>query len=259
EGNFDKIYGVNGAQVNVYQLYSGDQRFQRIINEEFNISRTEEDAIYALPADELEAFAIEYIEENMDTDAIVQLRSSNDLLYAIMENTRGFVTVPMPKAGEAGAIVTNEDHAGLSPLFEGLPDEEIAKWQEIMMPVADGYVESGVDGALGALEELTGLRRTLVDDLAGLKEDFDNLTTTEELDLSEYPVWMHGDLVRSHAFSEIGGKVVDGIQLAGNAYDELARVKEFQRNLGPLIDTVNGLNDSADEVFGFLVDGGYID
>ncbi len=107
--NFDKIYGVNGAQINVYQLYTADDYFRQIVNQNFNLPRTDNNAIYTLPPHEFEQFAIEYIEEKIDTGSIYQLRSINDPLYALMENTRGFVTVPIDaKEG----IVTNKNYAG---------------------------------------------------------------------------------------------------------------------------------------------------
>ncbi len=61
--SFDKIYGVNGAQINMYQLYSADGDFADLVNEEFNLSRINPNAIYNLPPDKLEQFAVDYIEE----------------------------------------------------------------------------------------------------------------------------------------------------------------------------------------------------
>ncbi|PAD40978.1 hypothetical protein CHH54_19660, partial [Bacillus sp. 7520-S] len=65
--SFDKVYGVNGAQINVYQLYTADDYFRQIVNQNFNLPRTDKNAIYTLPPHELEQFAVEYIEEKIDT------------------------------------------------------------------------------------------------------------------------------------------------------------------------------------------------
>lgn len=254
--SFDKVYGVNGAQINVYQLYTADEDFAEIVNDKFNLSITNKNAIYTLPPHELEQFAVEYIEEKIDTSSIHQLRSSNDPLYALMENTRGFVTVPI-EAKEG--IVTNKNYAGLSPLFANLPDEEIAKWQAIFMPAADAYVDNGVDGALGVLEEMTGLKRTVFDDVSELQADFQKLLESETIDLSEYPAFMRGEMARSLALGQVGAKIPQAFDLLSKALTEFDHIKQFQRNVGPIIETVQGLNDSAEEVFGYLVEAGYID
>lgn len=254
--SFDKVYGVNGAQINVYQLYTADEDFAEIVNDKFNLSITNKNAIYTLPPHELEQFAVEYIEEKIDTSSIHQLRSSNDPLYALMENTRGFVTVPI-EAKEG--IVTNKNYAGLSPLFANLPDEEIAKWQAIFMPAADAYVDNGVDGALGVLEEMTGLKRTVFDDVSELQADFQKLLESETIDLSEYPAFMRGEMARSLALGQVGAKIPQAFDLLSKALTEFEHIKQFQRNVGPIIETVQGLNDSAEEVFGYLVEAGYID
>ncbi|PAD16443.1 DUF6792 domain-containing protein, partial [Shouchella clausii] len=218
--------------------------------------RTDKNAIYTLPPHELEQFAVEYIEEKIDTSSIHQLRSSNDPLYALMENTRGFVTVP-EEAKEG--IVTNKNYTGLSPLFANLPDKEIAKWQAIFMPAADAYVDNGVDGALGVLEEMTGLKRTVFDDFNELQADFQQLMESETIDLSEYPAFMRGEMARSHALGQVGAKIPQAFDLLSKALTEFDHIKQFQRNVGPIIETVQGLNDSAEEVFGYLVEAGYID
>ncbi|WP_144558137.1 DUF6792 domain-containing protein [Shouchella miscanthi] len=254
--SFDKIYGVNGAQINAYQLYNIDDHFYREVNQNFNLPRTNKNAIYTLPPHEFEQFAIEYIEEKIDTGSIYQLRSINDPLYALMENTRGFVTVPIDaKEG----IVTNNNYAGLSPLFANLPDEEIAKWQTIFMPAADAYVTDGVDGALGVLEDMTGLKRTVFDDVSELQADFQKLMESETIDLDEYPAFMRGEMARSHALGQVGAKIPQAFDLLSKALTEFDHIKQFQRNIGPIIETVQGLNDSAEEVFGYLVEAGYID
>ncbi|KKI88306.1 DUF6792 domain-containing protein [Shouchella clausii] len=254
--SFDKVYGVNGAQINVYQLYTADAVFAGKVNNKFGLTRSTPNAIYTLPPDKLEQFAVEYIEEKIDTSSIHQLRSSNDPLYALMENTRGFVTVPV-EAKEG--IVTNKNYAGLSPLLANLPDEEIAKWQAIFMPAADAYMDNGVDGALDVLEEMTGLKRTVFDDFNELQADLQQLLEADTIDLSEYPVFMRGEMARSHALGQVGAKIPQAFDLLSKGLTEFYHIKQFQRNVGPIVETVQGLNDSAEEVFGYLVEAGYID
>ncbi|GAF23105.1 hypothetical protein JCM19047_2898 [Bacillus sp. JCM 19047] len=58
------------------------------------------------------------------------------------------------------------------------------------MPAADAYVTDGVDGALGVLEDMTGLKRTVFDDVSELQADFQKLMESETIDLDEYPAFM---------------------------------------------------------------------
>ena len=53
----DKVYSVNGAQTNYYQLYNMDDNFVKVLRDVFNISRLNINAIYNLDPAELQAFA----------------------------------------------------------------------------------------------------------------------------------------------------------------------------------------------------------
>ncbi|TSB45729.1 DUF6792 domain-containing protein [Alkalicoccobacillus porphyridii] len=251
--DFDKIYGVNGAQISIYQLYDEDSLFTQKVNQEFSISRLDELGVYSIPKDELEKFALEYIKEQIDTGAIYQLRSSNDPLYAIMQNIRGFVTV-----GEDNVIVTNSDVSGLTELFSDIPDEEIAKWQEILIPPADAYVENGIDGASDVFEEMTGVNKNIISDINALAKDFEELVTFEELNSSGRTITAQMTNMSNDLIMQIMGKVPDAISNTGDAIEILNQIKDIQRNLGPAMDTIDGLNNSSEEIFSYLVEGNYI-
>lgn len=70
---------------------------------------------------------------------------------------------------------------------------------------------------------------------------------------------MRGEMARSHALGQVGAKIPQAFDLLSKALTEFDHIKQFQRNIGPIIETVQGLNDSAEEVFGYLVEAGYID
>ncbi len=70
------------------------------------------------------------------------------------------------------------------------------------MPAADAYVTDGVDGALGVLEDMTGLKRTVFDDVSELQADFQKLMESETIDLDEYLPLCGAEMARSHALGK---------------------------------------------------------
>ncbi|MBA4538862.1 hypothetical protein H1Z61_17620, partial [Bacillus aquiflavi] len=60
DGKFDKLYGVNGAQPDFYQLAEIDEKFWWELTTEFNLKFDDYNAIYSLPPEEVKAFAEKY-------------------------------------------------------------------------------------------------------------------------------------------------------------------------------------------------------
>ncbi|MYL58034.1 hypothetical protein GLW20_10980, partial [Virgibacillus halodenitrificans] len=106
---FDEIYSVNGAQTNYYQLFNADRDFRREIMNNFNLSRTNPDAIYNLDPKQLETFAKEYYKDKATN--VHQLISKDDPLYAV-SGARGFFTI-----GDVKYVDTNPDLPGLRNLM----------------------------------------------------------------------------------------------------------------------------------------------
>ncbi len=106
---------------------------------------------------------------------------------------------------------------------------------------------------------MTGLKRTIFDDMSELQADFEKLMESETVDMSEFSYYVQGRMAYSHALGEVGAKIPQAFDLLNRALEEFDHIKQFQRNVGPLIETVQGLNNSAEEVFGYLVEAGYID
>ncbi|WP_405100053.1 DUF6792 domain-containing protein [Oceanobacillus sp. FSL H7-0719] len=120
---FDKVYSVNGAQTNYYQLYYADKYFAEKLNKRFSIPVTDEYAIYNLDPTKLEAFAKDYCADKADN--IHQVISLDDPLYAV-SGTRGFFTL-----GGVKYIDINPDYPGLRRVFDDILDHVIQDFQTL--------------------------------------------------------------------------------------------------------------------------------
>lgn len=144
---FDKVYSVNGAQTNYYQLYSADDTFRNEVNKQFSLSRNDYLAIYKLDPAKLRTFTEEYYEKEGNTKSIHQLISTDDPLYGI-SGARGFFPV-----GTVEMVDTNTERPGIRDLFDQLPDAEVAHLQQLAIT----YSVAEKAGSTNGLKELTGL------------------------------------------------------------------------------------------------------
>ncbi|APC47558.1 hypothetical protein BME96_04965 [Virgibacillus halodenitrificans] len=151
---FDEIYSVNGAQTNYYQLFNADRDFRREIMNNFNLSRTNPDAIYNLDPKQLETFAKEYYKDKATN--VHQLISKDDPLYAV-SGARGFFTI-----GDVKYVDTNPDLPGLRNLMDEIPDEVIKDFQELAI---DYTVASKKGGTNAAIQEILGVNMDLVNEI----------------------------------------------------------------------------------------------
>ncbi|MCJ0932020.1 hypothetical protein MST22_12735 [Virgibacillus halodenitrificans] len=151
---FDEIYSVNGAQTNYYQLFNADRDFRREIMNNFNLSRTNPDAIYNLDPKQLETFAKEYYKDKATN--VHQLISKDDPLYAV-SGARGFFTI-----GDVKYVDTNPDLPGLRNLMDEIPDEVIKDFQELAI---DYTVASKKGGTNAAIQEIIGVNMDLVNEI----------------------------------------------------------------------------------------------
>lgn len=120
-GTFDDVYSVNGAQTNAYQLFNNDREFAESVFSEFSF--VENDDIYRINPDKLEAFAKDYYKEKKSN--IHQIISKDDPLYAV-SGMRGFFTL-----GEIEMYDTNSNYQGLRNIMDGIPDDVVKDIQEI--------------------------------------------------------------------------------------------------------------------------------
>lgn len=144
---FDKVYSVNGAQTNYYQLYSADDTFRKEVNKQFSLSRNDYLAIYKLDPVKLRVFTEEYYDKEGNTKGIHQLISTDDPLYGI-SGARGFFPV-----GTVEMVDTNTERPGIRDIFDQLPDSEVAHLQQLAIT----YTVAEKVGSANGLKELTGL------------------------------------------------------------------------------------------------------
>ncbi|MDG5473133.1 hypothetical protein P6709_15375 [Jeotgalibacillus sp. ET6] len=152
EDVFDKLYGVNGAQPTIYQLFETDINFREALIKRFKINRSDPDSIYGLPPDELKAFGEDYYKDKAQN--IHQTLSVDDLLFALA-GTRGFVML-----GNVEMVDTNPELSGLRDMMDKVPDEIIADFQQLAIQYADASEKGDSDEVI---KELTGIDMKLVD------------------------------------------------------------------------------------------------
>lgn len=144
---FDKVYSVNGAQTNYYQLYSANAEFRQEVNKQFSLNRGDQFAVYGLDPAKLRSFAEAYYEKEGNTKGIYQLISTDDPLYGI-SGARGFFAV-----GTVKEVDTNAERPGIRDIFDQLPDAEVAHLQQLAIT----YTVAEKVGNKNGLKELTGL------------------------------------------------------------------------------------------------------
>ncbi|MGG1592749.1 DUF6792 domain-containing protein [Terribacillus saccharophilus] len=141
---FDNVYSVNGAQLNYYQLFNTDFRFNDAVKNEFSFNT--DDEVYNLSPQDLHDFAMTYYEDK--ADRIDQVISTDDPLYAVSV-VRGFFTL-----GSITMVDTNPDVPGLRELIADIPDDVIKDFQELAIDFA---VASNQGGTNEGVKELIGI------------------------------------------------------------------------------------------------------
>ncbi|ASN07410.1 hypothetical protein CFK40_14210 [Virgibacillus necropolis] len=168
-GTFDKIYSVNGAQTNYYQLYLADDVFAQSVRKQFSISRLDEDAIYDLDPNKLREFAENYYKD--EAKNIHQLISKDDPLYAV-SGTRGFFTL-----GDTKFVDTDPNHEGLRPLIDKVPDHVIKDFQEIAIQYTVSSRKGGIDAVL---KDILGINMSVIREIDGIGSFLDLYFTEQE-------------------------------------------------------------------------------
>lgn len=167
---FDKIFSVNGAQTNYYQLFYLDPNFEYELKSEFSIFNDRD--IYDIPPQELHDFAKDYYSDKEQN--ITQLISEDDPLYAV-SGIRGFLTL-----GAVQYINTNPTLPGLREMVDDIPDDIIVSFQEM----AIDYTLAAEQGGMNAgIEKLLGVNPSLFEDKSGGMDYFKwYITSTTEVD-----------------------------------------------------------------------------
>ncbi|WP_427392340.1 DUF6792 domain-containing protein [Geobacillus icigianus] len=170
KNRYDKVYVINDAPPNYYQLATIDPYFWAQLAMKFNLSVGHYEDIYSLPPAKLKAFAEEYYKKRVDEHSIHHLTAQEDLLYAV-SGVRGFIDI-----GSRDFIDTNDPFTSLKSVIDRIPDEDVKAIQLYLSQYADVYNEKGFDGVVQAmtgvdLEWLESLESYEVGDYVGNAPD----------------------------------------------------------------------------------------
>ncbi|MCI4168446.1 DUF6792 domain-containing protein [Bacillus spizizenii] len=151
DGEFDEVYGVNGAQLSVDHLLATDLNLRDKLMHKFQIRRLED--IKDIPPEKLKKEIQKYYEDKGVTANITQRISKDDPLYGV-SGKADFITFGNVKMKD-----TNTDVKGIRSIIDKIPDEEVRSIQTFLRKYSDDYKKGGLNGFVMAS---TGIDAELV-------------------------------------------------------------------------------------------------
>ncbi|MGO1135360.1 DUF6792 domain-containing protein [Bacillus subtilis] len=149
DGEFDEVYGVNGAQISIDQLLLADRNLVDFLLNKYDLSRQE---LKELPREQLKKAITQYYNDKGVTANITQ-RISKDPLYGV-SGKADFITFGNVKMKD-----TNTDVKGIRSIIDKIPDEEVRSIQTFLRKYSDEYKKGGLNGFVMAS---TGIDAELV-------------------------------------------------------------------------------------------------
>ncbi|SCV40445.1 FIG01226220: hypothetical protein [Bacillus subtilis] len=151
DGEFDEVYGVNGAQVSVNHLLQADKDLLDAMINKFNVLNTED--LENVPKEDLKKAITKYYNDKGVTANITQRISKDDPLYGV-SGKADFITFGNVKLKD-----TNTDVKGIRSIIDKIPDEEVRSIQTFLRKYSDDYKKGGLNGFVMAS---TGIDAELV-------------------------------------------------------------------------------------------------
>ncbi|MHC5562389.1 DUF6792 domain-containing protein [Bacillus spizizenii] len=151
DGEFDEVYGVNGAQVSVNHLLQADKDLLDAMINKFNVLNTED--LENVPKEDLKKAITKYYNNKGVTANITQRISKDDPLYGV-SGKADFITFGNVKMKD-----TNTDVKGIRSIIDKIPDEEVRSIQTFLRKYSDDYKKGGLNGFVMAS---TGIDAELV-------------------------------------------------------------------------------------------------
>jgi len=151
DGEFDEVYGVNGAQVSVNHLLQADKDLLDAMINKFNVLNTDE--LENVRKEDLKKAITQYYNDKGVTAKITQRISKDDPLYGV-SGKAGFITFGNVKMKD-----TNTDVKGIRSIIDKIPDEEVRSIQTFLRKYSDEYKKGGLNGFVMAS---TGIDAELV-------------------------------------------------------------------------------------------------
>ncbi|WP_339178380.1 DUF6792 domain-containing protein [Bacillus sp. FSL R5-0560] len=150
DGEFDEVYGVNGAQISIDQLLLADRDLVDYLLNKYDLSRKE---LKELSREKLKIEIMKYYYDKGVTANITQRISKDDPLYGV-SGKADFITF-----GDVKMKDTNTDVKGIRSIIDKIPDEEIRSIQTFFRKYSDDYKKGGLNGFVMAS---TGIDAELV-------------------------------------------------------------------------------------------------
>ncbi|MHB9998135.1 DUF6792 domain-containing protein [Bacillus spizizenii] len=151
DGEFDEVYGVNGAQVSVNHLLQADKDLLDAMINKFNVLNTED--LENVPKEDLKKAITKYYNDKGVTANITQRISKDDPLYGV-SGKADFITFGNVKLKD-----TNTDVKGIRSIIDKIPDEEVRSIQTFLRKYSEDYKKGGLNGFVMAS---TGIDAELV-------------------------------------------------------------------------------------------------
>ncbi|AFI30059.1 MULTISPECIES: DUF6792 domain-containing protein [Bacillus] len=151
DGEFDEVYGVNGAQVSVNHLLQADKDLLDAMINKFNVLNTDE--LENVRKEDLKKAITQYYNDKGVTANITQRISKDDPLYGV-SGKADFITFGNVKMKD-----TNTDVKGIRSIIDKIPDEEVRSIQTFLRKYSEEYKKGGLNGFVMAS---TGIDAELV-------------------------------------------------------------------------------------------------
>ncbi|UQZ43765.1 DUF6792 domain-containing protein [Bacillus subtilis] len=224
DGEFDEVYGVNGAQVSVNHLLQADKDLLDAMINKFNVLNTDE--LENVRKEDLKKAITQYYNDKGVTAKITQRISKDDPLYGV-SGKADFVTFGNVKMKD-----TNTDVKGIRSIIDKIPDEEVRSIQTFLRKYSDEYKKGGLNGFIMAS---TGIDAELVGSIFSadgnvakgkiVKDRFGDIQVMVKNIGEKMPAFIKF----FHTILNNSGTVVD--QLEENGYIDEAQRKSIKKQL----------------------------
>lgn len=246
-GEYDEVYGVNGAQVNIDQLLETDESLYRYVIRKFSYKYEDIDSI---PPEKLKKEIQKYYEDKGVTANITQRISKDDPLYGV-SGKADFITF-----GDVKMADTNTSVKGIRNIMDGIPDEDVRSMQEYLQKYKGDYEKDGLNGFVKAasgidIELIEKVKHTdgVLAKANVIYENFDDVKQMYGRIKEQLPAFL-GFL---HTLLGNSGPIVD--QLAENDYIDDTQKKVIKKELSNLNASMKGIELQYDDFIDHLKHG----
>ncbi|MED2976453.1 hypothetical protein P4284_06965 [Bacillus swezeyi] len=246
DGEYDEVYGVNGAQISIDHLLKADKHLRYTMLEKFKVDKFKQ--LLNIPKSKLNKAIIKYYNDKGVIANITQRVSKDDPLYGV--SSRGdFITF-----GDVRMTDTNPNIKGLRSVIDHIPDEDVRKLKRYFQKYAADYQKGGIQGfAMSAI----GADMDFLNDLMNEEGTVQQIAYCAQnpIRLSNMIGALDQKLPKFKEFlkkvKDYSGPILD--QLEANGYIDETKKKTIQKDIDE-VDRLTGKLDVLYEKIKFLVD-----